>query len=46
MKVFTELKNRGLHEILIAVFGGLGGFPEAIEAIYPQAAQIQPASFI
>ncbi len=40
LKVFNELKNRGLHDILIAVVDGLGGFPEAIEAVYP-AAQIQ-----
>jgi transposase-like protein len=40
LKVFNELKNRGLEDILIAVVDGLGGFPEAIEAVYPQA-QIQ-----
>lgn len=40
MKVFNELKNRGLDDILIAVVDGLRGFPEAIEAVYPQA-QIQ-----
>ncbi|AIS95133.1 transposase, Mutator family protein [Burkholderia thailandensis MSMB59] len=40
LKVFNELKNRGLHDILIAVVDGLRGFPEAIEAVYP-AAQIQ-----
>ncbi len=40
LKVFNELKNRGLHDILIAVVDGLRGFPEAIEAVYPQA-QIQ-----
>ena len=40
LKVFNELKNRGLHDILIAVADGLRGFPEAIEAVYPQA-QIQ-----
>jgi len=34
------LKNRGLDDILIAVVDGLRGFPEAIEAVYPQA-QIQ-----
>ena len=32
----TELKNRGLQDILIACVDGLKGFPEAIEAIYPQ----------
>jgi putative transposase len=40
LKVFNELKNRGLHDILIAVVDGLRGFPEAIGAVYPQA-QIQ-----
>jgi len=40
LKVFNELKNRGLDDILIAVVDGLRGFPEAIEAVYPQA-QIQ-----
>jgi len=40
LKVFNELRNRGLHDILIAVVDGLRGFPEAIEAVYP-AAQIQ-----
>ncbi|WP_232458863.1 IS256 family transposase [Burkholderia ubonensis] len=40
LKVFNELKNRGLHDILIAVVDGLRGFLEAIEAVYP-AAQIQ-----
>lgn len=40
LKVFNELKNRGLDDILIAVVDGLRGFPEAIEAVYPLA-QIQ-----
>lgn len=40
LKVFNELKNRGLQDVLIAVVDGLRGFPEAIEAAYPQA-QIQ-----
>jgi putative transposase len=40
LKVFNELKNRGLNDILIAVVDGLRGFPEAIEAVYP-GAQIQ-----
>ena len=40
LKVFNELKNRGLEDILIAVVDGLRGFPEAIEAVYPEA-QIQ-----
>jgi putative transposase len=40
LKVFNELRNRGLHDILIAVVDGLRGFPEAIEAVFP-AAQIR-----
>ena len=34
--VFTELKARGLDDILIAVTDGLKGMTEAIEAVYPQ----------
>lgn len=36
--ILTELKNRGLKDILIACVDGLKGFPEAIEAVYPQTA--------
>ena len=36
LKVMNELKNRGLDDILIAVVDGLKGFPEAINAVYPQ----------
>ena len=36
LSVLTELKNRGLRDILIACVDGLTGFPEAIEAVYPQ----------
>jgi len=35
LSVLTELKNRGLKDILIACIDGLKGFPEAINAIYP-----------
>jgi transposase-like protein len=38
--VFTDLKQRGVADILIAVVDGLRGFPEAIEAVFPKA-QIQ-----
>ena len=37
LQVVTELKNRGVHDILIACVDGLKGFPEAIEAVYPHA---------
>ncbi len=40
LKVFNELRNRGLADILIAVVDGLHGFPEAIETVYPNT-QIQ-----
>ncbi len=36
MSVITELKNRGLNDILIACIDGLKGFPEAINTIFPQ----------
>ena len=38
LQVVTELKNRGVQDILIACVDGLKGFPEAIEAVYPHAA--------
>jgi putative transposase len=38
--VVTELQNRGVEAILLAVVDGLKGFPEAIEAVFPQT-QIQ-----
>ena len=36
LSVLTELKNRGLQDILIACVDGLKGFPEAINSVYPQ----------
>jgi hypothetical protein len=35
MQVLTELKQRGVRDILICCVDGLTGFPEAIEAIFP-----------
>ena len=35
LKVLTDLKNRGVKDILIACVDGLTGFPQAIEAVYP-----------
>ena len=35
LSILTELKNRGLEQILIACVDGLSGFPEAIEVVYP-----------
>src|SRR5579884_456608 len=37
MQVLTELRERGVRDILICCVDGLGGFPEAIEAVFPQA---------
>jgi putative transposase len=37
LSVLTELQNRGVKQMLIACVDGLTGFPEAIEAVYPQA---------
>ena len=40
LSVVTELKNRGVEDILIACVDGLKGFPEAINAVFPQT-QVQ-----
>jgi len=37
LKVISELKNRGVQDILIACCDGLKGFPQAIEAVFPKA---------
>ena len=36
MQVLTDLKQRGVRDILICCVDGLKGFPEAIEAVFPQ----------
>jgi putative transposase len=36
LKVFTELRNRGCQDILIAVVDGLKGLPEAIGTAFPK----------
>jgi len=36
LKVMTEIKHRGVRDIFIACVDGLKGFPEAIEATFPQ----------
>ena len=36
LRVMNELKNRGVEDILIAVVDGLKGFPEAINAAFPE----------
>jgi putative transposase len=35
MKVFNDLKTRGVNDILIAVADGLKGMPEALSAVFP-----------
>jgi putative transposase len=35
MKVFNDLKTRGVNDILIAVTDGLKGMPEALGAVFP-----------
>ena len=35
LRVMTELKNRGVNDVLIAVVDGLKGFPDAINAVFP-----------
>lgn len=36
LNVLTELKNRGLNDILIACVDGLKGFSDAINTVYPE----------
>ena len=36
LSVLTELKNRGLQDILIACVDGLKGFPDSINSVYQQ----------
>jgi len=36
LKVIAELKNRGVADVFIICCDGLKGFPEAIEAVFPQ----------
>lgn len=40
MKVLSELKQRGVADVLIASVDGLSGFSEAIKAVFPEA-QVQ-----
>jgi putative transposase len=35
MKVFNDLRTRGVHDILIAVTDGLKGMPEALATVFP-----------
>jgi len=40
LSVFTDLKNRGVTDCLIACVDGLKGLPEAIETVFPET-QVQ-----
>jgi putative transposase len=37
LTVVTELKNRGMKDMLVVCCDGLKGFPEAIEAVFPRS---------
>jgi len=36
LAVLTDLKQRGVEDVLVCCVDGLTGFPDAIEAVYPQ----------
>jgi putative transposase len=36
LQILTEIRNRGVQDILIACVDGLKGFPEAIATVYPK----------
>jgi putative transposase len=36
LQVLTDLRTRGVQDVLVACVDGLAGFPEAIEAVFPQ----------
>ena len=36
LRVMNELRNRGVEDILLAVVDGLKGFPDAINAVFPE----------
>jgi putative transposase len=38
LNIMTELKNRGVEDILIACVDGLKGFPETINTVFPKTA--------
>ena len=40
LRVMNELRTRGVQDVLIAVVDGLNGFPDAINAVFPQT-QVQ-----
>jgi putative transposase len=36
LQILTEIRNRGVQDILVACVDGLKGFPEAIATVYPK----------
>ena len=36
LQVLTDLKTRGVQDVLVCCVDGLNGFPDAIEAVYPK----------
>lgn len=36
LRVFSELKNRGVEDIFIACVDGLKGMPDAVQAVFPE----------
>src|SRR4051794_30324427 len=36
LSVLTEIRNRGVRDVLIACVDGLKGFPQAIESVFPE----------
>jgi putative transposase len=40
LQILTEIRNRGVNDVLIACVDGLKGFPEAIQSVYPRT-QVQ-----
>jgi transposase-like protein len=36
LQVFSELKNRGVSDVLMLVCDGLKGLPDAVEAVWPR----------
>ena len=38
LQILTEIRNRGVNDVLIACVDGLKGFPEAIQSVYPKDA--------
>ena len=36
LQILTEIRNRGVADILVACVDGLKGFPDAISTVYPR----------